>query len=201
LKTYKFTSGSRFGADAQKVGEELDKLMTERDGKLATEEIVAAASDDSTELNRCFTRLVTAFTRCRYPQTPTFLSDARRGRAGAFDQVDEFAVGRLRFAVLESRGGHIPGQVFLLEPAHGLLFTGDYLLNVASLSAEDRERLSVPRYLMTSTNTDSGLFREESRCLRELALEVDAELKGKGGSLLILPGHGLWYPAEALAGE
>jgi len=55
LKTYKFTSGSRFGADAQKVGEELDKLMTERDGKLATEEIVAAASDDSTELNRCFT--------------------------------------------------------------------------------------------------------------------------------------------------
>ena len=116
-----------------------------------------------------------------------------------FDVVDTFAVDTLTFEVLKSRGGHIPGQVFFLGRDNGLLFTSDYLIDVSTLSEEDKDRLNVPRYLMTSTNTDSQLFKQESEALCELALSVDAELKSGGLFLLMLPGHGSGYRADRLS--
>jgi glyoxylase-like metal-dependent hydrolase (beta-lactamase superfamily II)/uncharacterized protein with ACT and thioredoxin-like domain len=146
-----------------------------------------------TKLNRHFTRLVNEFTRCRYPEEITAFSTAPRGKAGAFDVIDGFCVGGLEFQVLESHGGHVPGQVFFLESERGLLFTADYILNVESLSEEEKRILSLPRYLMTSTNTNSRLFREESAALRKLASNLDAALRDKGRSLTVLPGHGDHY--------
>ena len=107
-------------------------------------------------------------------------------------------IGPLRFDVLESRGGHTPGLVFFLEREHGLLFTSDFLLNVPSLSTEEKEHLGIYRYLLTNPNKDSRVYRDETEALKELSRDMDRDLRSKGGKFLIFPGHGKYYGVEEL---
>lgn len=153
------------------------------------------------ELNKRFTRLVSKFTKCKYPEKISFFSISRTGAMGDFNVIDAFPVGSLKFQVLESHGGHTPGQVFFLNKDHGLLFTSDYLISIDSLSTEDRDNLSVPRYLMTSTNSNSRVFRKEGEALRNLALGLDAELKHRDKFALIFAGHGDYYRADLFSEE
>lgn len=148
------------------------------------------------ELNKCFTKLVNRFTKCKYPQKISFFSISVIGTEGDFNVIDTFWVGNMEFLVLESQGGHIPGQVFFLNKEHGLLFTADYLINVESLSSEDRDNLSVHRYLMTSTNTNSQIFKKESEALRNLILPLNEKLKHQDKFALIFSGHGDYYRTD-----
>ncbi len=149
-------------------------------------------------LNAHFTVLVNRFTEFLPPQKPVFFEENDMGDKGGFKVIDKFEVFGIGFFVLESRGGHVPGQVFFLSEEAGLLFTADYLLNVPSLREEERKFLSIPKFLMTSTNTNSVVFREEMRDLSAFALQLDRELQAKGKGLFIFPGHGDYYPARLL---
>lgn len=80
----------------------------------------------------------------------------------------------------------------------GLFFTGDYLLYVPSLSEEEKSFLNIPKLLMTSTNVNSKIFREEMELLKNLAQKIDSYLSEKGKGLLILPGHGDYYPIRLI---
>lgn len=142
------------------------------------------------ELNHYFTILVNHFTECKFPKTWQAYKTKKEGEIGEFPIIDNFKVGDLHFKVLESLGGHIPGQVFFLSEDAGLLFTADYLLYVPSLEGDERRFLNIPRFLMTSTNANSMLFHEEMQKLEELAKKIDKTDRG----LLILPGHGDYYP-------
>jgi glyoxylase-like metal-dependent hydrolase (beta-lactamase superfamily II) len=102
-------------------------------------------------------------------------------------------VADLAFEVIESLGGHVPGQVFFYNRAFGLLFTSDYLLHVSSLSREEQDYLRLPRYLMTSTNTNSDVFRKETAMLRGLVREENKRLGLEGRFVRIFPGHGDYY--------
>ncbi|BAW31514.1 amino acid-binding ACT domain protein [Methanothermobacter sp. MT-2] len=143
------------------------------------------------ELNHYFTVLVNHFTECKFPETWQAYKTKKEGEIGEFPIIDDFKVGDLHFKVLESLGGHIPGQVFFLSEDAGLLFTADYLLYVPSLEGDERRFLNIQRFLMTSTNANSMLFHEEMRKLEEVAKKID-EKTDRG--LLILPGHGDYYP-------
>lgn len=145
-------------------------------------------------LNRCFSRIVNRLTKCEYPGEIHYFSPSARSKEGAFRVVDTFFIGDLEFQVLESLGGHIHGLVFFLNRSHGLLFTSDYLIRGETLTPEDRENLSVYSYLLTSPNLNRDLYREETAALLEMAEALDGELRRKGKSLLILPGHGDYYP-------
>lgn len=50
MGVYRWKSGARFRADAERIGEELENI-----GTLIPEEIVNFAEDDKTELHKCFT--------------------------------------------------------------------------------------------------------------------------------------------------
>jgi len=64
------------------------------------------------ELNRNFTILVNTFTKCKFPvQWKPFKEEVIESING-FSVIDRFFIGELEFKVLESLGGHIPGQVF-----------------------------------------------------------------------------------------
>ncbi|HIE11849.1 MAG TPA: hypothetical protein EYP63_00220 [Desulfotomaculum sp.] len=145
------------------------------------------------ELNKYFTRLVNKSTKCRYPKNPCFFSTVPIGTLGAFNVIDAFSVGSLEFLVLDSHGGHIPGQVFFVNKEHGLCFSADYLINTGSLSAEEKNNLSLARYLMTSTNTNSQVFREEMAALKDVIEAMDRELKRQGKRAVVFPGHGDYY--------
>ncbi len=149
------------------------------------------------ELNGLFTVLVNEFTRAVFPSKWTPFSTEKKSELGGFPVVDGFSVGGIEFLVLESLGGHVPGQVFFVSPDTGLFFTADYLLNVPSLRPEEREVLSYPRFMMVSTNVDSQLFRKEMAMLSVLVRDIDTKLKDKGLSAVVVPGHGDMYEYEA----
>lgn len=147
-------------------------------------------------LNRYYTRLVNRFTGCRFPGHPKYFRVEPAGKAGAFPVIDRFEIGGLVFEVIQSLGGHIAGNVFFLNMEYGLLFTADYLLNVASLTTKHREALSVYKYLLISPNVNSRLFREEMGLLGDIITSLNEELRGQGRQMIVFPGHGDYYRYE-----
>jgi glyoxylase-like metal-dependent hydrolase (beta-lactamase superfamily II)/ACT domain-containing protein len=156
------------------------------------------ASGALLNLNKYYTRLSNRFTECRFPSRPNYFSTEEKGKAGTFRIIDRFAVGPLAFEVLESLGGHTPGLVFFLNREFGMLFTSDFLLNVKSLSAEEKEHLGIYRYLLTSPNSDSRTYKEETAALKEMMIALDGALKSLGKEAYIFPGHGDYYSAAEL---
>jgi len=148
------------------------------------------------DLNKFYTRLVNRFTNCRFTEKPEYFSSSVAGKAGAFNIIDAFSIGDLHFEVLESLGCHSPGNVFFLNRKYGLIFTADYMLNVKSLSAENRDTLNVYKYLLISPTSNGLVFREEMAALQGLMLKVNSEVRKSGRSALIFPGHGEYYSLE-----
>ena len=146
-------------------------------------------------LNGPYTKLVNRFTDMQAPRTlHTFPAD--QGRAGGLKIIGKFEVGDVEFKILESLGGHVPAQVFFFAPDQGLLFCGDYMIDVPSLSDRTKSTLSIARMLMTSTNNDSRIFAHEMELLREIMTETNERLKPLGKSARIFPGHGGFYSVE-----
>jgi len=154
-------------------------------------------------LNLSFTRLITQLTELAGPQriAPFERSAGDPDQAGGFPVLGGFSVGDVRFLVLESLGGHVAGQVFYLAPEAGLLFCGDYLIDVPSLSERDKSILSVPKYLMTSTNADSRVFSREMAMLRALMRQAQARLAPQGKAARVCSGHGWPYTVEEAGWE
>lgn len=148
-------------------------------------------------LNGYYTKLINRFTDLRPPRSIRPFPPAG-GEAGGFRIIGEVPVGDMVLHVLESLGGHVPAQVFFFARREGLLFCGDYLIDIRSLSDRTKSTLSIARFLMTSTNSDGRVFGREMRQLADLMMKVNAELASDGKSARIFPGHGDFYSvAEA----
>jgi glyoxylase-like metal-dependent hydrolase (beta-lactamase superfamily II) len=159
---------------------------------------VGATHQGLLNLNKYYTRLSIRFTECRFPAQPHYFRTNRLGAMGSFNVIDTFKIGPLSFEVLESLGGHTPGLVFFLNQEFGLLFTSDFLLNVKSLRPEDKEHLGIYRYLLTSPNQDSLVYKEETKVLKEMMLAMGRELTARGRTAYIFPGHGDYYAVGEL---
>jgi glyoxylase-like metal-dependent hydrolase (beta-lactamase superfamily II)/ACT domain-containing protein len=145
------------------------------------------------DLNHYFTVLVNEFTRFRAPENWKAYGKKERERLNGFSVIDAFNIGGQTYKVLESTGGHVPGQVFFISYDSGLVFTGDYLLRVDSLGDEERVMLNLPKFMMTSTNVNSALFRKEMDMLKDLITRFDADLRTRNRRAVIVPGHGAYY--------
>ncbi|MDD1770587.1 MAG: MBL fold metallo-hydrolase [Methanomassiliicoccales archaeon] len=144
------------------------------------------SKSEGSVLEEVYTRLINLFSRYNPPTEPVLFPAAGEGKIGPFPWLGEFRVGGVRFNVLESLGGHQAGQVFFLSEDARLLFTGDSLFNLDSLS-EDRARYNLlARDLMTSVNVDSEAAKKERGGLLDLAASL--EVLGKG--VLVCGGHG-----------
>ncbi|MEW5772316.1 MAG: MBL fold metallo-hydrolase [Thermodesulfobacteriota bacterium] len=154
-------------------------------------------------LNLSFTRLITRLTELAAPQviTPFAHADGDPAEMGGFPVLGGFSAGDVRFLALESLGGHVAGQVFFFAPEEGLLFCGDYLIDVPSLSERDKSILSVPKYLMTSTNADSRVFSREMAMLRALMRQAQARLAPRGKAARVCSGHGWPYTVDEAGWE
>jgi glyoxylase-like metal-dependent hydrolase (beta-lactamase superfamily II) len=146
-------------------------------------------------INRPFTRLVGRLSGLVPPERIEPFEPAD-GECGGFPVIGKIRIADLEFLVLESLGGHAAGQVFYCNPELGVLFSGDYLLDAASLSPREREALSVHKSLLTSTNTDSVVFAKEMGMLRAVMLRMDEELHKMGGRAMVFPGHGDFYAVD-----
>ena len=76
-------------------------------------------------------------------------------------QIGFFDFGDLHFEVYEGKGGHLPGEIVLIDYKHHIAFTGDVYINIHGLTAEQAEYNQYAPILMTSVDTDSKLCSEE----------------------------------------
>lgn len=86
-------------------------------------------------------------------------------------QIGFFNFGDLHFEVYEGKGGHLPGEIVLIDYAHSIAFTGDIYINMRGLTAEQAEYNQYAPILMTSVDTDPKLCNEErAAILRRLGV-------------------------------
>ena len=76
-------------------------------------------------------------------------------------QIGFFDFGDLHFEVYEGRGGHLPGEIVLIDYKNDLAFTGDVYINLHGLTAAQAEYNQYAPILMTSVDTDPKLCAEE----------------------------------------
>lgn len=86
-------------------------------------------------------------------------------------QVGFFDFGDLHFEVYEGRGGHLPGELVLIDYDHNIAFTGDVYINLKGLIPPQAEHNQYAPILMTSVDTDPQLCAaERTAILRRLGV-------------------------------
>jgi len=124
------------------------------------------------------------------PDKVTGLWESREGQE-PLTQVGIFDFGELHFEVYEGKGGHLPGELVLLDYAHHLAFTGDIYINIKALTPGQAEYNQYAPILMTSVDTDPTLC----------ALERGAILQRLGaGKWQIFGAHGQKKDYQVTAG-
>ena len=54
--------------------------------------------------------------------------------SSAIEKIGDFRVGELNFEVYEGAGGHLPGEIVLIDFEHHIAFTGDIFINLTGLT-------------------------------------------------------------------
>ena len=82
-------------------------------------------------------------------------------------QIGFFDFEELHFEVYEGKGGHLPGEVVLIDYVHHIAFTGDVYINTHGLTPDQAQYNQYAPILMTSVDTDPGLCAEERRAVMQ----------------------------------
>ena len=98
-----------------------------------------------------------------------------------FEKIGYYSFKDLSFEIYESNGGHLKGEIILVEKEKKLIITGDIFVNVKGFTPEQYDFNLLAPYLMGSVNTDS---KKASEC-RNIILN-------KCKDYLLCPGHGEW---------
>ena len=80
-------------------------------------------------------------------------------------QAGSFTFGELTFELYEGAGGHLPGELALIDYEHALAFTGDIYVNLKGFTPEQAEYNRCAPILMTSVDTDARLAAQERGAL------------------------------------
>ena len=80
-------------------------------------------------------------------------------------QIGFFDFGDLHFEVYEGMGGHLPGEVVLIDYNSNIAFTGDIYINTHGLTAEQAAYNQYAPILMTSVDTDPKLCAEQRNAI------------------------------------
>ncbi len=82
-------------------------------------------------------------------------------------QIGFFDFEQLHFEVYEGKGGHLPGEIVLIDYNNHIAITGDIYINTHALTAEQAEYNQYAPILMTSVDTDSKLCLEERKAIMQ----------------------------------
>lgn len=82
-------------------------------------------------------------------------------------QIGFFDFEELHFEVYEGKGGHLPGEIVLIDYAKHIAFTGDIYINTRGLTSEQAAYNQYAPILMTSVDTDPVLCAEERKAVMQ----------------------------------
>ena len=80
-------------------------------------------------------------------------------------QIGFYSFGELNFEVYEGKGGHLPGEIVLIDYANHIAITGDIYINMHGLTSEQEKYNRYAPILMTSVDTDPKLCLEERNAI------------------------------------
>ena len=80
-------------------------------------------------------------------------------------KIGFFDFEELHFAVYEGKGGHLPGEVVLIDHTNRIVFTGDVYINVHGLTPAQAAYNQYAPILMTSVDTDPELCARERKAV------------------------------------
>ena len=80
-------------------------------------------------------------------------------------QIGLYSFGDLNFEVYEGKGGHLTGEIILIDYSHHIAFTGDIYINMHGLTSEQEKYNRYAPILMTSVDTDPKLCLEERNAI------------------------------------
>ncbi len=82
-------------------------------------------------------------------------------------QIGFFDFGELHFEVYEGKGGHLPGEIVLIDYTRHIAITGDIYINTHGLTSEQAAYNQYAPILMTSVDTDPKLCAEERKAIMQ----------------------------------
>jgi glyoxylase-like metal-dependent hydrolase (beta-lactamase superfamily II) len=82
-------------------------------------------------------------------------------------QIGFFDFEEFHFEVYEGKGGHLPGEIVLIDYSKHIAITGDIYINMRGMTPEQAEYNQYAPILMTSVDTDSKLCAEERRAVMQ----------------------------------
>ncbi len=80
-------------------------------------------------------------------------------------QIGFFDFEEFHFEVYEGKGGHLPGEIVLIDYAKHIALTGDIYINLHGLTPEQAAYNQYAPILMTSVDTDAKLCAEERKAI------------------------------------
>ena len=113
-------------------------------------------------INIC--KILTAYVPVNPEKLRTPWPDIENLRA-PLTQIGFFDFGDLHFEVYEGNGGHLPGEVVLIDYENHIAFTGDVYINIHGLTAAQAEYNQYAPILMTSVDTDPKVCSEERKAI------------------------------------
>ena len=104
------------------------------------------------------------------------------------EQIGFYKIGELNFEVYEGIGGHLPGEIILIDFEHKVAFTGDVFVNLKDLTKKQAEYNQYAPILMTSVDTNPMLCsKERSAFLNRLGVGEWSIFGGHGGKKNYFP--------------
>ena len=82
-------------------------------------------------------------------------------------QIGFFDFEELHFEVYEGKGGHLPGEIVLIDYSKHIAITGDIYINTHGLTAEQAKYNQYAPILMTSVDTNPKLCLEERKAIMQ----------------------------------
>ncbi len=96
-------------------------------------------------------------------------------------QIGFFDFGDLHFEVYEGKGGHLPGEIVLIDYKNHIAITGDIYINTHGLTAQQSEYNQYAPILMTSVETNPELCLEERKQVLQRLGAGDWQIFGAHG--------------------
>lgn len=118
-------------------------------------------------LHKPYVRMCKALTGFKAPEpekiNPMF--PAAEFGSSVIRQVGYLDFGDLSFEVYEGKGGHLSGELMLIDYDHRLAFTGDVYVNIKGMTSEQKQYNKYAPLLMNSVDTDKEDCALERRAI------------------------------------
>ena len=164
-----------------------DEILTSRKSKdcLALEYEGKGGFREQNPLHRPYINICKALTDYQppKPETVAALWDTQGEQTAPLEQVGLFDFADLHFEVYQGKGGHLPGELVLIDYVNHVAFTGDIFINMQGMTRDQAEYNKYAPVLMSSVDTDPQLCAEERAAVFQRLGKGDWKIFGAHGMM------------------